>query len=239
MSDTPNFALPLLAASQAQKHVTVNEALARLDALASPVVISAELGAPPTESGPGDAYIVATPSSDDWAGRDGEIAFWVNDGWSFAPPRPGWRVWLIATGVELTWTGASWIEGLLAGTPGGAVTQARVIVSDETFQAGASFATNLLIPNRAVVIGVTARVISDIGGGDVSGWSIGVAGAEDRYGAGLGLSAGSFANGVTGSTVAYYGDTPLAITAEGGAFDGVGAARIAVHFLSISPPDVI
>ena len=31
MADTTNLTLPLLAASQAQKHVTVNEALTRLD----------------------------------------------------------------------------------------------------------------------------------------------------------------------------------------------------------------
>ena len=31
MTDTSNLTLPLLAAAQAQKHVTVNEALQRLD----------------------------------------------------------------------------------------------------------------------------------------------------------------------------------------------------------------
>ncbi len=33
MTDTPHLALPLLAAAQAQKHVTHNEALAMIDAL--------------------------------------------------------------------------------------------------------------------------------------------------------------------------------------------------------------
>ena len=33
MADTTNLTLPLLAASQAQKHVTVNEALTRLDGM--------------------------------------------------------------------------------------------------------------------------------------------------------------------------------------------------------------
>ncbi len=44
---TPNLALPLIAVSQAQKHVPVNEALQILDALTQLTVLSASLTAPP------------------------------------------------------------------------------------------------------------------------------------------------------------------------------------------------
>lgn len=47
MSQSPNLALPYLAAGQAQKHVTVNEALRLLDALVQAAVESAALSAPP------------------------------------------------------------------------------------------------------------------------------------------------------------------------------------------------
>ena len=62
MTTTANLALPLLEAGQAQKHVTVNEALARLDALVQLSVVSATTAAEPgapaegaDESAPGRA----------------------------------------------------------------------------------------------------------------------------------------------------------------------------------------
>ena len=54
MSDTQRFAMPLLDAAQAQKHVTVNEALARIDALAAGQALTVGDTAPPaspTEAG--------------------------------------------------------------------------------------------------------------------------------------------------------------------------------------------
>lgn len=53
MSDTRNFAMPLLDAAQAQKHVTVNEAIVRADALAARQVQSRSESVPPAT--PADA----------------------------------------------------------------------------------------------------------------------------------------------------------------------------------------
>ena len=47
MTDTPRMSLPLLAPAQAQKHVTVNEALARIDALTHLTLASVSLTVPP------------------------------------------------------------------------------------------------------------------------------------------------------------------------------------------------
>mgnify|MGYP001796473623 CR=1 FL=1 len=46
MSETLNMGLPLVQPSQAQKHVTVNEALVRLDALGQMVLASRALPSP-------------------------------------------------------------------------------------------------------------------------------------------------------------------------------------------------
>ena len=40
MTNTPNLSLPYLAAAQAQKHVTVNEVLSLIDALAQMAVVA-------------------------------------------------------------------------------------------------------------------------------------------------------------------------------------------------------
>ena len=65
MSDTPLLALPLLEASQAQKHVTHNEALLLLDAMVHLAAISRALAAPPASPGDGDRYLVAASATGD------------------------------------------------------------------------------------------------------------------------------------------------------------------------------
>jgi len=54
MTDTPHLGLPTLAAAQAQKHVTHNEALHRLDALVMLAVADRDLAAPPAAPAEGD-----------------------------------------------------------------------------------------------------------------------------------------------------------------------------------------
>ena len=72
MTETSHLGLPLLAPAQAQKHVTVNEALTRLDAMVQLRVISTSLATPPSSAIEGDCYGVPVGAVNDWAGRDGE-----------------------------------------------------------------------------------------------------------------------------------------------------------------------
>ena len=71
---TRNLALPLIAAGQAQKHVTHNEALTLLDALAQLACLDRDLAAPPVNPAEGDRYIVAGPApTGAWAGLAGQV----------------------------------------------------------------------------------------------------------------------------------------------------------------------
>ncbi len=232
MSDTPRFAMPLLDAAQAQKHVTVNEALMRADLLGAGRVEERGRAAPPAAPADGEVQIVGAGATGGWAGHDGELALYLNGGWVFVPPWGGCAVWVAAEGARLTWNGGAWVAGHLGGSPGGAATLARVAEIDHVLS-GAVSTTAPVIPDKAVVLGVTGRVLAPITG--ASGWSLGVAGSPDRYGAGYGTGAGSYAHGVTGQPQAYYGATPLTVTASGGAFTG-GTLRLAVHLLELSPP---
>ncbi|MCA3561486.1 MAG: DUF2793 domain-containing protein [Aestuariivirga sp.] len=110
MSDTPLLSLPLLAAAQAQKHVTHNEALLRLDALIHLSVISRSLAAPPVAPADGDRYLVAASPSGAWAGQQGLVALAQSGGWVFLNPRKGWRLWVEAEGKLLAFDGATWRE---------------------------------------------------------------------------------------------------------------------------------
>lgn len=232
MSDTPRFAMPLLDAAQAQKHVTVNEALSRADALAAGRVERRDLSTPPTAPVDGAVYVVASGASGNWAGQEGALALFLNDGWEFVAPWEGARFRVAAEQVDITRDGGAWVAERIAGAAGGAATFARMVEVDQALS-GASVTTPTVIPDKAVVLGVTGRVIAEIAG--AASWSLGVAGAADRYGTGYGIGAGAFAHGVTGQPQAYYGGTALVLSAAGGSFSG-GTVRLAVHFLELAPP---
>lgn len=236
MSDTPQLKLPLLAAAQAQKHVTVNEALIRLDALTHPVALTATLAAPPSAVD-GDAFIVPDDATGAWTGRERTLAVFDNGGWLFLAPRRGWRVWVEDLNDYATYVSDRWIFALSGAYEEGAYASLRISKSDESLLGG-SHTTSLLLPDRAVVIGVTARVIADVTGAGLTGLRIGVPGADDRYGSAIGLAKDASSNGVTGAPVAYYAATPVVISAEGGAFDG-GEVRLAAHYILLTPPDIV
>lgn len=102
------LSLPYLQPSQAQKHVTHNEALRRLDLLVQAVAADRDRGAPPAAS-EGDCHIVGSGATGAWAGHDGEIALFSDNAWSFTPARPGWQVHVLSEGATLVFDGTGWI----------------------------------------------------------------------------------------------------------------------------------
>lgn len=110
MSDTPLLGLPLLEASQAQKHVTHNEALLLLDAMVHLAVISRALATPPASPGDGDRYLVAASATGAWLGHSGHIAFREAGTWRFAIPKAGWRLWVAAESLFLLFDGTVWFD---------------------------------------------------------------------------------------------------------------------------------
>ncbi len=232
MTDTPNLNLTLLASGQAQKHITLNEALTRLDTLVMLSVKSRVLATPPASPADGDRYIVGAGGSGAWAGRDGEVAAFLNGGWTFAQPSEGWRAWVENESADVFYFTSAW--STQGGAPAGGALQ--VLQFDHGVTAGASNTTTQQIGAGWIVFAVSARVISAIGG--AGGWSLGVDKAENRYGGNVGVALNSFANGATGAPLAYLAATPLKLTAVGGNFTG-GSVRIAVHYLKINAPDPV
>ena len=90
LATTRHLGLPFIAAAQAQKHVTHNEALKRLDAIVQLAVLDASLAGPPSTPAEGDRYIVAEDATGGWADHDGEIAHFIDGAWEFAAAAVGW-----------------------------------------------------------------------------------------------------------------------------------------------------
>lgn len=234
MTETSNLKLPLLQPSQAQKHVTVNDALVRLDALIGVVLVSRSLPSPPEEVADGSCYAVPAAAAGVWQGRAGQIALHANGGWIFVEPRRGWRAWIEDEHVLALHDGTSWRGGALALSAGGAGSFLKVKEFDHAVTPGDLSVTAGVIPANVMVLAVTARVMEPITG-SLTSWQLGTEGGEDRFGSGLGLSAGSFARGLLSSPMTYYSAEPLVLTPVEGAFGG-GSVRIAVHYYEPSIP---
>lgn len=110
MSETPNLALPYLAAGQAQKHVTVNESLRKLDAMMQIGVVDRDLATPPASPVEGARYIVAATPTGAWAGKTGQIAAFQDGGWMFYPPRAGWTSYVADEALMVVWNGTAWVS---------------------------------------------------------------------------------------------------------------------------------
>ena len=109
MPDSPNLILPYIQASQAQKHITHNEAIKLLDGMVQLGVLSRIVAAPPGSPVDGDRYIVASGATGLWAGWDLNVAFFVDGAWVRLIPRVGWIAYSVADTAFYSWNGSAWV----------------------------------------------------------------------------------------------------------------------------------
>ncbi len=110
MNATPRLVLPYLAAAQAQKHVTHNEALLILDALIQLAVISRSLATPPGLPVEGDRYCIAAAPTGAWSGKALQIAVFQDGAWIFYAPKNGWLCWVITETKLIAYNGTIWAD---------------------------------------------------------------------------------------------------------------------------------
>jgi hypothetical protein len=114
---TTNLDMPFIMPSQAQKHVTHNEALLLLDAIVQLSLID-ERPAPPATPLPGQRHLVAMGAVGAWASHAGEIAIWQDGNWAFVRPRAGWQAWFEADASSRVFDGTTWRAISLSGDAG-------------------------------------------------------------------------------------------------------------------------
>jgi Protein of unknown function (DUF2793) len=108
--------LPLMAAAQAQKEVTHNEALALADIAVQAVVQSVAPATVPASPAIGQCWIVGPSPTGAWAGHAGAIAAWTSGGWRFLAPFEGMAAWSIADAVLVRRGSSAWNVGGLTAT---------------------------------------------------------------------------------------------------------------------------
>lgn len=108
MTDTANLGLPFIEGSQAQKHVTHNEALRILDAVIQVAVMDTTRSTPPLAPAEGDRHIVAGSPTGAWSGHAANIASWEDGAWRFLVPNAGWIAWSVDDEVLFVFDGSIW-----------------------------------------------------------------------------------------------------------------------------------
>lgn len=233
---TPRLGLPYVVAAQAQKHIPINESLARLDGLVQLAVESRTISVQPTSPVSGGVWIAA------WAGvTAGTLMRFEAGAWEALAPAEGVLAWVKDENQMVAFDGAAWVplsatfrSTIAAQTPNLANTRLEVLEQEVTVT-GASTATSIAIPSRAIVLAVSTRTTAAITG--AASYNCGVSGEASKFGGSLGVVKNSSNIGVIGPT-AYYADTPVLLTAIGGNFVA-GKVRVAIHVLRFDAPAAV
>lgn len=109
MDSTPNLNLPYIAAAQAQKHVTHNEAIRVLDAMVQLAVLDRGHTEPPATPADGDRYIIAASPTGAWTGHEMQVTAYQDGAWQFFAPQAGWIAWIADEASLLGWDGVAWM----------------------------------------------------------------------------------------------------------------------------------
>jgi hypothetical protein len=207
MSNTSNLQLPYLAVGQAQKHVTLNQSLRRLDAILQLSVVSATTTAQPASPTDGAVYIVPPGKSGaNWAAfANWSLGYYRDGAWEQVTPREGWVAYVRDTDRLMIHTGSSWGD-LTAGLH--------------------LSATDRLLGRVASGAGVVEEIACSAAGRAL----IGAADAQEQcalLGTWRVLAASAVASSITGSA----SKTALAtINIPAGAMGANGRLRVTTHF---------
>lgn len=242
MTLSPRLGLSYLVPEQAQKHVTVNETFRLLDALVQMSAKQMDAATPPDAPEEGDIYALGSAPTGAWNGEGGKLALYQDSAWVFVTPKTGWRLFDISAKAHKTFDAGSWTadstsdnsaggQGNLSGTSLPDGLSLSVLEIEHSIVAGLYNDTALIIPNRALVLGVSARVTRALN----AKWKLGVADGTDRYGSQIGAELDSTNLGVSNAPQAYYADTPIRISAQRNRLTQ-GRIKLRLYLLQFSLP---
>lgn len=130
-TQTKRFGLPLLFSGQAQKELFVNEMACRIDCLLHPAV-EGIANTPPAVAEDGDAWIISQSATDNWIGREGQIACRHSGQWLYFQPVAAMKAFDKSGGRDLVYRNG-WIAAQRPSAPAGGATvdtEARAAIQE-------------------------------------------------------------------------------------------------------------
>ncbi len=226
-SKTPHLALDYLMPEQAQKHVTINEALRRLDGLVHISIKNKTTSVPPENAAHGDRYLIGKNAEAAWQMHDGKLALYEDGGWAFIAPQAGWMVWDESTEAVSIFNGHAW-QAINRSAP-------PLFTSEQAVFEPARSSGELKIPSHITLLGVTAQVLEAITG--PQSWQLGVENGLNRFGSDLPLAENSAIRGPADPPQVYWHEEAITLTPKRGAFQS-GRIAIAIHYIRLPLPDI-
>jgi hypothetical protein len=123
-TQTPRHQLPYIVVGQAQKEITHNESLAKIDCLLHPVIQSILIAPPNAFNGlqTGMCWLVDVGATGQWQGKDNKIACWNGDKWHYYDAIEGMKLRNITQNVEILFKNGFWlVPGSINDAAGGAI----------------------------------------------------------------------------------------------------------------------
>lgn len=228
MKQTDKLGLPYIITSQAQKEVTHNEALNRLDIFITPIVKDI-VNSPPSNPQEGELVIIGKQPSGGFTNHMHALAQYKGGGWLFYAPFKWMDAVVESIESKMVYDGTGWVPfGLIMKDTGEYL---RVEHWQEDISlSGKEVSSTLLLPDRSSVMAINVRVLDEIQGS--TSFKVGVSGDLARYGNEIGVAKDSTNVGMSYHPITYYQDTAVMLTAVGGDFSG-GVVRVTAQYFKI------
>lgn len=110
MDKTVLLSLPYIMPSQAQKHVTHNEAIRKIDILMHLAVHSRSQSAPSETVDEGARFLIPAEAQGIFAGEENKIAAFVDSAWYFFEPQEGWHCFILDEELSVIFMNGAWRE---------------------------------------------------------------------------------------------------------------------------------
>jgi hypothetical protein len=171
MTTTNHLGVTLLEQAQAQKEVTVNEALSRIDAILNTGAVTQSVSTPPGSPVAGAVYIIGSSPTGAWAGKAKQITYF-DQIWRFIVPNEGMSLWVNDEDLLYSYDGTNWVVPSGSGT--GTVTSVSVTTANGI---SGSVATATTTPAITLTLGAitpsSVAATGTVSGSNLSGTNTG------------------------------------------------------------------
>lgn len=140
---------------------------------------------------------------------------------------------------SLTVSGKAGAAAIILEEPTGEMLRIKsVTVEKTTVSGGATETITAMIPDGAIILGASARVLTILAGAALTTWSLGITGATTLFGTALALAVGTTvksSNHLATALQLVAADTNVLLTAAAGVFSS-GKVRVTIFFIDTTAP---
>lgn len=220
MTATNKLELELLQ-NAAANQTLANTTFARLNQLVQAGVVDKDLAVPPASPADESLYIVGSSATGAWAGRDGQLAYWLvtAGAWQFITPKEGFFLHVNDEDVFYKFTGTAW-EVFSGGGGGGGMTNPMTAIRDLIVGGVGGAPTRLPGPTSEGL--VLTRIGNALAWAIATGFANPMTAGGDLIIGGTNGAATRLGAGTAGQVLTMVAGAPAWVTPSGGDGGGTG-----------------